>query len=48
MEHPEIPFPENGNAHDTEMQKFLRENCRLMEYDEILKTAVGNFKNAQS
>jgi transposase len=46
-EHPENPFPGNGNARDTELQKLMRENRRLREDNEILKKAVGIFTNAQ-
>ena len=47
MEHPENPFPGNGNARDAEMQRIMRENRRLKEDNEILKKAVGIFTNAQ-
>ncbi|MFY8052833.1 MAG: transposase [Armatimonadaceae bacterium] len=46
-EHPDNPFPGNGNARDAEMQRLLRENRRLREDNEILKKAVGIFTNAQ-
>jgi transposase len=46
-EHPENPFPGNGTARDTELQKLMRENRRLREDNEILKKAVGIFTNAQ-
>jgi transposase len=46
-EHPDNPFPGNGNARDAEMQKLQRENRRLRENNEILKNAVGIFSNAQ-
>ena len=47
MEHPENPFPGNGNARDAEMQRIMRENRSLKEDNEILKKAVGIFTNAQ-
>jgi hypothetical protein len=37
MEHPENPFPGNGNARDAEMQSIMRENRRMKEDNEILK-----------
>jgi len=46
-EHPEYPFPENGNARDTELQTLMCENRRLREDNEILKKAVGLLANAQ-
>ena len=46
-EHPENPFPGNGYACDTELQKLMRDNRRLREDNEILKKAVGIFTNAQ-
>ncbi|MEY4916080.1 MAG: hypothetical protein RJA02_2349 [Armatimonadota bacterium] len=46
-EHPENPFPGNGNIRDAEMQRIMRENRRLREDNEILKKAVGMVTNAQ-
>jgi len=35
-EHPENPFPGNGNSRDTELQKLIRENRSIREDNEIL------------
>ena len=43
MEHPENPFPGNGNARDAEMQRIMRENRSLKEDNEILKKAAAYF-----
>ena len=47
-EHPDNPFPGNGNDRDAEMQILPREHRRLREDNEILKKAVGIFSNSQN
>ena len=55
-EHPDNPFPGNGNPHDLELARLQRENSRLKEEVEILSAsragapwwqqkAVGIFTN---
>lgn len=44
-QHPDNPFPGNGNPHDQELSKLQRENARLKEEVEILKKAVGIFSD---
>ena len=43
VEHPDNPFPGNGNPFDPEKAQLQRDVARLKEENEILKKAVGIF-----